>query len=166
MLFRLIVAAALVSATASFASDNYDTLTRSVIRCVVNRDSAGIAALLPGMSFRYFIADVRTDKALQKSNKNFMVQADGYYPYEKKRATFAPANEASFLASDCGASFSRTKYPVAESDFSQVNIEGKNRVEIVCRALCGTAGVHFVFVKNKKMAWGFAGVWWEKVRAE
>jgi hypothetical protein len=166
MLFRLIVGAVLVSAAASFASDNYDTITRSVIRCVVNRDSAGIAVLLPGMSFRYFIADVRTDKRLQKSPKKFAVQADGYYPYEKKRATFSPGDQASFLTSDCGTSFSRTKYPVVESDFSQVNIEGKNRVEIVCKALCGTAGVHFVFVKDKKMAWGFAGVWWEKVRAE
>ncbi len=166
MQFRLMFLATLFAAVGAFAVDNYDTLTHSVIRCIINRDSAHLVSLIQGKTFRYFMADVRSDRKLLKDTKNFMVRPDGYYPYEKKFRTVAPDNAASSLASDCGVDFNRAAYPVAESDFSQVNIAGKHRVEIVCRALCGMEGAHLVFVKDAKMLWEFAGLWWEKARSK
>jgi len=161
---RLVLCIVFLAAVSASALDNYDTLTHSVIRCIINRDSVRLASLIQGKTFRYFMADVRNDRKLLKDTKNFMVRPDGYYPYEKKFRTVAPDNAASFLSSDCGLDFNRAASPVAESDFSQVNIPGKHRVEIVCRALCGMEGVHLVFVKDAKMLWEFAGLWWEKTR--
>jgi|GEM_PF-4179606 hypothetical protein len=163
----LVLLTLLAAVGGACSQDNYDTLTRSVIRCVVSRDSAGLAALVPAKTFRYFINDVKNDRRLLNDTRNFMVRPDGYFSYEKKFRTVAARDAVTFLTSDCGANYNRAKYPVAESDFSQVNIMGKNRVEIVCRALCGMDGVHLVFVKDggKKM-WGYAGVWWEKIRLE
>jgi hypothetical protein len=163
MQLRCIFLVTLFTAVSTFALDNYDTLTHSVIRCIVNRDSAGLAALIQGKTFRYFMADIRSDKKLLRDTKNFMVRPDGFYPYEKKLRKFAPKDAALFLVPGSADS---SQARVAESDFSQVNIEGKCRVEIVCRELRGMEGVHLVFVKNTKMMWGFAGAWWEKVRTE
>ena len=164
MRFWLAFLVTLFTAVGAFALDNYDTLTHSVIRCIVSRDSTGLTALIQGKTFRYFMADIRCDKKLLRDTKNFMVRPDGFYPYEKKLRKFAPKDAALFLVPGRGADSSQAR--VAESDFSQVNIEGKCRVEIVCRALRGMEGVHLVFVKNAKMMWGFAGAWWEKARAE
>lgn len=166
MLHRIIMPAILLSAIASTAADNYDTLTHSVVRCIANRDFAGLVVLLPDKSFRYCIADASTGAKPGEANKNFVLQQDGYYPFEKKLSAVSAKDAASSLTSDCGPAFNRAKYPVAETDFSQVNIEGRNRVEIVAKKFCTAQGAHLVFVKNKKNVWGFAGIWWEKPRTE
>jgi hypothetical protein len=166
MLLRLTVIAVFVATCASVAADNYDTLTRSVIRCVVNRDSIGITTLLPAKTFDYCITESTATQKSKSSRINPTMQSDGYFSYEKKLTVVSSHDLAASLTNDCGVAFNRVKYPVAESDFSQVNIEGKKRIEIVCKALCGKQGVHFVFVKDSAGLWKFAGIWWEKARTE
>jgi len=166
MLLRLTVIAALVATCFSVAADNYDTLTHSVMRCVVNRDSIGIAALLPAKAFDYCITEATAAQKSKSSKITPTMQSDGYFSYEKKLSVVSAHDLAASLTNDCGVVFNRAKYPVAQSDFSQVNIEGKKRVEIVCKALCGKQGVHFVFIRDSAALWKFAGIWWEKARTE
>jgi hypothetical protein len=166
MLLRLSVVAALVATCVPVAADNYDTLTHSVIRCVIKRDSIGIAALLPAKAFDYCITEATATQKPTSSKINPALQSDGYFSYEKKLTVVSARDLAASLTNDCGVAFNRAKYPVAQSDFSQVNIEGKKRVEIVCKALCGKQGVHFVFVKDSAAQWKFVGIWWEKARTD
>ncbi len=166
MRFRLIAFFLTFSVLAVSASDNYDMLTHAVIRAIVTRDSAGLVALLPQKMVCYPLDTIRTDTRLQKLAKDFSVQTDGYYKYEKKLAAVPARQGASFLTANCAGMYNRDAYPVAESDFTQVNIAGKNRVEIVCKALCGVSKLHLVFVRKDKSTWAFAGVFWEAARKE
>ncbi len=156
----------IVSICSVSASDNYDSLTHTLMGAIIARDSSTLAALMPRRVFCFPLEILRTEKRLPRSPKNFVIGQDGYYRYEKKFSTVTPGDEAAFLTSGCPGDFSRDAYPVVQSDFSQVNIVGKNRVEIVCRALCTYVKVHLVFVRNRKSLWNFAGVFWEGTRTE